>query len=55
MSRAQNTPTISASSTRKAIMYSRTRLVTCQLARIQIGMRNVVRMTKGIDMPSMPM
>ena len=34
--------------------YSRTRVETCQLARMQIGIRKVVRMTNSIDMPSTP-
>ena len=37
-------------------MYSFTRVWTeLQLARIQIGIRKVVRMTKGSDSPSTPM
>ena len=56
MSSAQKTPTISVSSTRKAIMYSRTRIwIERQLARMQNGIRNVVSMTNGSEMPSTPM
>ena len=36
-------------------MYSRRRESTCQLARMQIGIRKVVRMTNSIEMPSTPM
>ena len=55
MSSAQKTPIISASNTRKAIMYSLTRTCTdSQDARMQNGMRKVVSSTSGIDMPSMP-
>ena len=50
-----NTPIISVSSTRKAIMYSFTRAVMAtQLARMQSGMRKVVSSTNGMEMPSMP-
>ena len=36
-------------------MYSLTRFSTdSQLARMQIGIRNVVRMTNSIEMPSTP-
>ena len=54
MSSEQKTPIISVSSTRKAIMYSFTRFVTCHEARMQIGIRKVVRITKGMEMPSTP-
>ena len=37
-------------------MYSLTRVpIEVQLARMQIGIRKVVRMTKGNEMPSTPM
>jgi hypothetical protein len=37
-------------------MYSRTRIVTdFQLARMQNGIRAVVRITNGSEMPSTPM
>ena len=50
-----NTPIISVSSTRKAIIYSFTRVeIATQLARMQSGMRNVVSRTKGSEMPSTP-
>ncbi len=50
-----NTPSISVSSTRKAIMYSFTRaVIASQLARMQSGMRKVVSSTKGSEMPSTP-
>jgi hypothetical protein len=40
---------------RNAIMYSFTRLwIAVQLARMQIGINAVVRMTKGSEMPSTP-
>ena len=49
-------PTISVSSTRNAIMYSFTRVsIDVQLARMQNGIRKVVRMTNGSEMPSTPM
>ena len=55
MSSAQKTPSISVSSTRNAIMYSLTRFsIDTQLARMQSGIRNVVRMTNSIEMPSTP-
>ena len=51
-----NTPIISVSSSRKAIMYSLTRFsIDSQLARMQSGIRKVVRMTNSIEMPSTPM
>ena len=41
--------------TKKAIMYSLTRdWMASQLARMQSGMRNVVRMTNSMEMPSTP-
>ena len=53
---AENVPIISVSSTRNAIMYSRTsRWTDSQLAMMQIGMSPVVRITNGSDMPSTPM
>ena len=37
-------------------MYSFTRVwIACQLARMQIGISPVVRITKGSEMPSTPM
>ena len=54
-SSAQNTPIISVSSTRKAIMYSLTRSsIDCQLARMHSGMRNAVSTTNSTEMPSTP-
>src|SRR5205807_5175066 len=55
-SSAQKVPTISVSRIRNAIMYSRTRIVTdFQLAMMQNGIKAVVRITKGSEMPSTPM
>jgi hypothetical protein len=55
MSRAQNMPTIRVSRTRKAIMYSLTRLwIDSQLARMQIGVSRVDSSTNHIEMPSTP-
>ena len=49
-------PTISVSSTRKAIMYSLTRVwIASQLARMQIGVSRVDSSTNNIEMPSTPM
>ena len=49
-------PTIIVSSTKKAIIYSRTRtLIDRQLARIDSGVRKVDSSTKGIEIPSTPM
>ena len=49
-------PTIMVSSTRKAIMYSRTRVVIAsQDARMQIGVSAVESRTKRTEMPSTPM
>ena len=49
-------PTIIVSRTRKAIMYSFTRLVIAvQLATTQIGVRMVDNSTKNSEMPSIPM
>ncbi len=53
---AQNTPIIRVSSTRKAIMYSATRVwIGFQLARIDSGIRKVVSRTNSTEMPSTPM
>ena len=53
---AQNMPTIIVSSTRKAIMYSRTRTwIASQLARMQSGVSTVESRTKRTEMPSTPM
>ena len=49
------TPITSVSSTRKATMYSVTRLVIPQLAAMQSGMRKAVSRTKRMDIPSTPM
>jgi hypothetical protein len=49
-------PTISVSMIKNAIMYSRRRDVTdFQLATIQNGIKAVVRITNGSEMPSTPM
>ena len=48
-------PTIIVSSTRNAIMYSRTRsLIASQLARMQIGVSTVDSSTNSTEMPSTP-
>ena len=40
---------------KNAIMYSLTRVrIASQLARMQIGIRNVVRMMNSKEIPSMP-
>ena len=53
---AENMPTIMVSSTRNAIMYSRTRVVMAsQLARIQTGTSAVDSRTNRTEMPSTPM
>ena len=49
-----NTPSISVSSSRKAIMYSLTRSVTFQLARMVSGMMKVVSSTNRTLIPSTP-
>ena len=55
MSSATKTPTISVSSTRKAIMYSFTRVwIGVHEATMQIGIRKVVSSTNGIETPSTP-
>ena len=49
-------PTIIVSSTRKATMYSRTRVVIAsQEARMQIGVSAVESSTNSTEMPSTPM
>ena len=49
-------PTIIVSSTRNAIMYSRTRAVMAsQEARTQMGVSAVESRTKSTDTPSTPM
>ncbi len=49
-------PTIRVSSTRKAIMYSLTRVrIAVQLAPTQIGVSSVDSSTNRIEMPSTPM
>jgi hypothetical protein len=49
-------PIISVSSARNATMYSFTRVwITSQLAMMQSGIRPVVRITNGSEMPSTPM
>ena len=55
MSSAQNTPIISVSSTRKATMYSFTRVsMESHEAAMQKGIRKAVSTTKGKEMPSTP-
>ena len=55
MSSETNTPTMNTSRIRKAIMYSFRRFsIEVQLARMQNGIRNVVRMTNSMEMPSTP-
>ena len=49
-------PTMKVSRTRKATMYSLTRVCTAsQLASTQIGVSSVDSRTKNSEMPSMPM
>ncbi len=56
MSRAQNTPSIRVSSTRKQIRYSDRRFsIERQLATMQSGIRNAVSSTNSTEMPSTPM
>ena len=55
LSSAQNTPIISVSSSKNAIMYSGTRRLTdSQLARMQNGIRNAVSTKNSTEMPSTP-
>ena len=49
-----NTPSISVSNNRKAIMYSLTRRSTPQDAQITSGIMNVVSMTNSTEIPSTP-
>ena len=56
VARAAKVPTMVVSITRKTIMYSRTRYwMACQLAMMQIGIKPVVRITNGSEIPSTPM
>ncbi len=48
-------PTVIISSSRNAIMNSRTRLVIDQLEMIAIGVMNTVRMMRNTLIPSTPM
>ena len=48
------TPSISVSSSRKAIMYSLTRVLTFQLAAMVSGIMKVVSITKRTEIPSTP-
>ena len=53
---AANMPTISVSSTRNAIMYSRTRVwIDFQLATMQTGVSAVESRTNSTEIPSTPM
>ena len=49
-----NTPIIPVSSISMKSMYSRTRLVMCQLAKTEIGIRKVVSRTSQMLKPSTP-
>ena len=49
-----NTPSISVSSSRKAIIYSLTRVSTFQLAAMTSGIIKVVSITNRIEIPSTP-
>ena len=48
------TPSISVSSSRKAIMYSLTRVLTFQQDAITSGIKNVVSITNRTEIPSTP-